>query len=251
MAEEERIEPTLDGSATPAPAAAGEPAASGNDGGEQAPQKSGKKNLIIILGVVLLIAGGIGGYMYMQHSAEVKKHQEEEANRPENILKRQLMERKENAPPIYIPLDEMIVNLPGRGGEHYLQTKIVLRTNDSATEGKVKNFMPVIRDKILTVLSSRQMQELATVEGKVMMAREIALVINSIIAPQLTAIYVLQQQPSTADMQNLERIGAVPKETSTGQKVTNEAARAAAEFWNVTEMDLPVQAVLFSTFVMQ
>jgi flagellar FliL protein len=66
------------------------------------------------------------------------------------------------------------VNLPGRGGEHYLQAKIVLRTNDSATEGKIKNFMPVIRDKIITVLSSRQMQELATVEGKVMMAREIA-----------------------------------------------------------------------------
>ena len=250
MADEERIEPTLDGSATPAPAAAGA-AISGNEGGQQEPPKSGKKNLIIILGVILLAVGGVGGYMYMQHSAEEKKHQEEEANRPENILKRQLMERKENAPPIYIPLDEMIVNLPGRGGEHYLQTKIVLRTNDSATEGKVKNFMPVIRDKILTVLSSRQMQELATVEGKVMMAREIALVINSIIAPQLTAIYVLQQQPSTADMQNLERIGAVPKETSTGQKVTTEAARAAAEFWNVTEMDLPVQAVLFSTFVMQ
>jgi uncharacterized membrane protein len=121
----------------------------------------------------------------------------------------------------------MVVNLPGRGGEHYLQTKIFLRTNDSSTEGKIKNFMPVIRDKIITVLSSRQMQELATVEGKVMMAREIALVINSIIAPQLTAIYVLQQQPGhSPDMQNLERIGAVPKETSSGQKITGEAAEA-------------------------
>ena len=144
------------------------------------------------------------------------------------------MERKVNAAPIYISLDEMIVNLPGRGGEHYLQTKMVLRTNDGSTEDKVKKFMPVIRDKVITVLSSRQMQELATVEGKTMMAREVALVINSIIAPQLTAIYILQQQPSTADIQNLERIGAVPKETSSGQKITGEDARAAAEFWNVT-----------------
>ena len=180
-----------------------------------------------------------------------KKAAEAEANKPENILKKQLTERKQHAPPIYIALDEMIVNLPGRGGEHYLQTKIVLRTADSSTEGKVKQFMPVIRDKIITVLSSRQMQELATVEGKTMMAREVALVINSIIAPQLTAIYILQQQVATADMQNLERIGAIPKETSTGKKITNEAARAAAEFWNVTEMDLPIQAVLFSSFVMQ
>ena len=249
MADEERIEPTLDPNAA-APAASG--AASANSAGNQEAEKpKSKKTLFIIIALVVIIAGAVGGYLYMQSSAEARKIQEAEAKRPENILKKQLMERKENAPPIYIPLEEMIVNLPGRGGEHYLQTKIVLRTNDSATEGKIKNFMPVIRDKIITVLSSRQMQELATVEGKVMMAREIALVINSIIAPQLTAIYILQQQPGTADMQNLERIGAVPKETSSGQKITSEAARAAAEFWNVTEMDLPVQAVLFSSFVMQ
>ena len=244
MADEERIEPTLDPNAAASPAQA--PGIS-----DVAVQPKSKKTLFIIIGLVVVIIGAVGGYMYMQHSAEARRLQEAEDKRPENILKKQLMERKENAAPIYIPLDEMIVNLPGRGGEHYLQTKIVLRTNDSATEGKIKNFMPVIRDKILTVLSSRQMQELATVEGKVMMAREIALVINSIIAPQLTAIYVLQQQPGTADIQNLERIGAVPKETSSGQKITGEAARAAAEFWNVTEMDLPVQAVLFSSFVMQ
>ncbi|MEY4059520.1 MAG: hypothetical protein RL551_767 [Pseudomonadota bacterium] len=250
MAEEERIEPTLDpNAAAPAAAASGPPAH--GDGSEEAEKPKSKKTLFIIIGLVVVIVAAVGGYMYMQHSAEAKRLQEAEAKRPENILKKQLMERKENAPPIYIPLEEMIVNLPGRGGEHYLQAKIVLRTNDSATEGKIKNFMPVIRDKIITVLSSRQMQELATVEGKVMMAREIALVINSIIAPQLTAIYILQQQPGTADMQNLERIGAVPKETSSGQKITGEAARAAAEFWNVTEMDLPVQAVLFSSFVMQ
>ena len=249
MADEERIEPTLDPNAA-APAAGAATPANG-DNIQEAEKPKSKKMLFIIIGVVVLLVAAVGGYMYMQSTAEAKKIQEAEAKRPENILKKQLMERKENAPPIYIPLEEMIVNLPGRGGEHYLQAKIVLRTNDSATEGKIKNFMPVIRDKIITVLSSRQMQELATVEGKVMMAREIALVINSIIAPQLTAIYILQQQPGTADMQNLERIGAVPKETSSGQKITSEAARAAAEFWNVTEMDLPVQAVLFSSFVMQ
>lgn len=249
MADEERIEPTLDPNAA-APAAGASTPANG-DNIQEAEKPKSKKMLFIIIGVVVLLVAAVGGYMYMKSSEEARKIQEAEAKRPENILKKQLTERKQNAPPIYIPLDEMIVNLPGRGGEHYLQAKIVLRTNDSATEGKIKSFMPVIRDKIITVLSSRQMQELATVEGKVMMAREIALVINSIIAPQLTAIYILQQQPGTADMQNLERIGAVPKETSTGQKISGEAARAAAEFWNVTEMDLPVQAVLFSSFVMQ
>jgi flagellar FliL protein len=246
MADEERVEPTLDvNGGIPPP-----PVVEQHIEAEEEKPKS-KKMLFLIIGLLVVLAGAVGGYFYMQHNAELKRQQETEDKRPENILKKQLMERKDNAAPIYIALDEMIVNLPGRGGEHYLQTKMVLRTNDGSTEDKVKKFMPVIRDKVITVLSSRQMQELATVEGKTMMAREVALVINSIIAPQLTAIYILQQQPSTADIQNLERIGAVPKETSSGQKITGEAARAAAEFWNVTEMDLPVQAVLFNTFVMQ
>jgi flagellar FliL protein len=245
MADEERVEPTLDvNGGIPPP-----PVVEQIEVEEEKPKS--KKMLFLIIGLIVVLAGAVGGYFYMQHSAEQKRQQEAEDKRPENILKKQLMERKDNAAPIYIALDEMIVNLPGRGGEHYLQTKMVLRTNDGSTEDKIKKFMPVIRDKVITVLSSRQMQELATVEGKTMMAREVALVINSIIAPQLTAIYILQQQPSTADIQNLERIGAVPKETSTGQKISGEAARAAAEFWNVTEMDLPVQAVLFNTFVMQ
>jgi flagellar FliL protein len=245
MADEERVEPTLDvNGGIPPP-----PAIEQIEIQEEKPKS--KMMLFLIIGLIVVLAGAVGGYFYMQHNAEQKRQQEAEDKRPENILKKQLMERKDNAAPIYIALDEMIVNLPGRGGEHYLQTKMVLRTNDGSTEDKIKKFMPVIRDKVITVLSSRQMQELATVEGKTLMAREVALVINSIIAPQLTAIYILQQQPSTADIQNLERIGAVPKETSTGQKISGEAARAAAEFWNVTEMDLPVQAVLFNTFVMQ
>ena len=196
MAEEERVEPTLE------PGQASGSATATNSGEKEAlePPRKSNKTLLIAVALIVVIGGGVGGYLYLDHAAKVKKEHEEEANRPENILKRQLTERKENAPPIYIPMEEMIVNLPGRGGEHYLQTKIVLRTADSGTESKIKQFEP---------------------------------------------------QPKTADKQNLERIGVIPKETSSGQKISSEAAKAAAEFWNVTEMDLPVQAVLFSTFVMQ
>ncbi len=218
---------------------------------EEEAKKQKKKKLMMIVAAVVVLAGAVGYYIYHKNNEEAARHAAEEAQKPENILKKQLSERKANATPIYVPMDEIVVNLPGRGGEHYLQTKIVLRTGDSSTEGKIKDNLPQIRDRVITVLSSRQMQEFATVEGKTMLSKEVALVINSIISPQLTAIYVLQQQPSTADMQNLERLSVVPKETSTGKKISVEAANAAAAFWNITEMDLPVQAVLFSTFVMQ
>jgi len=109
----------------------------------------------------------------------------------------------------------------------------------------------VIRDKIILVLSSRTMQELATVEGKNAMAKEIALVINSIIEPQLTAIYILQQRLQSAELANLERLGAVPKTTTAGERLSQTAIEAAAQYWKVTEMDLPVQGVLFDRLVMQ
>jgi len=219
--------------------------------GEEAPKKGKKKLIFIILGAVVAIGGGVGYYMWSQSQAEAKRKQAELEATPEYQLKKQMEFRKENKPPRFIKMDEFTVNLPGRGGEHYLQTTVVLRTGDSGTEGKIKQFLPVIRDKIILVLSSRTMQELATVDGKNAMAKEIALVINSIIEPQLTAIYILQQRLESAELANLERIGAVPKQTTAGERLSQTAIEAAAQYWKVTEMDLPVQGVLFDRLVMQ
>jgi flagellar FliL protein len=217
------------------------------------PGPKSKKKLIIIAvaALVLLIGGGVGFFFYSQSQAEAKRKQAELESTPEYQLKKQMEFRKENRPPKFLPMDEFTVNLPGRGGEHYLQTKITLRIGDSDTENRIKSFLPVIRDKIILVLSSRTMQELATVDGKNTMAKEIALVINSIIEPQLTAIFILQQRMDSAEMANLERIGAVPKTTTAGERLSQTAIEAAAQYWKVTEMDLPVQGVLFDRLIMQ
>jgi len=244
MAEETAV-PEEAAAAAPAPA----PAAAHAEG--DAPKKSKKKLLIIILAAVVLIGGGVGYVMWSKSQEEAKRKQAELEATPEYQLKKQMEFRKENKPPRFIRMDEFTVNLPGRGGEHYLQTAIVLRTGDAETEGKIKNFLPVIRDKIILVLSSRTMQEFATVDGKNAMAKEIALVINSIIEPQLTAIYILQQRLESAELANLERIGAVPKTTTAGERLSQTAIEAAAQYWKVTEMDLPVQGVLFDRLVMQ
>ena len=91
MADEERIEPTLDPNAA-APAAGASTPANG-DNIQEAEKPKSKKMLFIIIGVVVLLVAAVGGYMYMQSSAEARKIQEAEAKRPENILKKQLMER--------------------------------------------------------------------------------------------------------------------------------------------------------------
>ena len=176
---EENVLPEDAAAAAMAPA----PAASAQPPAEPPKPKSKKKLIFIILGVAVLVGGGVGYSMWSKSKEEAARKQAELEATPEYQLKKQMEFRKENKPPRFIKMDEFTVNLPGRGGEHYLQTQIVLRTGDADTEGKIKSFLPVIRDKIILVLSSRTMQELATVEGKNAMAKEIALVINSIIEP--------------------------------------------------------------------
>ncbi len=239
--------------AVPASAPAGTTATNEEAAAAAAAAKAKKKKLFILgaIGALVVIGAVVGYMMYAKGAAEKAAKQAELEQTPEYKLQQQLKFKKENKPPSFIKMDEFTVNLPGRGGEHYLQANIVLRTADGATEGRIKDFLPIVRDRVIQVLSSRTMQELSTVEGKNAMAREIALVINSIIEPQLTAIFILQQQPGTADMQNLERIGAMPQSTTAGEKLSQTAVQAAAQFWKVSEMDLPVQQVLFDKFVMQ
>jgi flagellar protein FliL len=212
----------------------------------------GKKRIIpIAIALAALIAAVVGYFIWSSNAEQDRQRQAELEASPEYQLRKQLEFRKENKPPRFIKMEEFTVNLPGRGGEHYLQANMVLRTADESTTRRVQEFLPIIRDKVIQVLSSRPMEQLATVEGKNMLAKEVALVINSIIEPQLTAIFILQQRYSTEDLRTLERIGVMPQQSTAGQKLTQAAVEAAAQYWTVTEMDLPVQAVLFDKFVMQ
>ncbi|MFZ9161719.1 MAG: flagellar basal body-associated FliL family protein, partial [Burkholderiaceae bacterium] len=185
--ENENQEQALAAAAAPAaaPAAVNEEAAAA-----AAAAKSKKKKLIIFgaIGAIVIIGAVVGYMMYAKGAAEKAAKQAELEQTPEYKLQQQLKFKKENKPPSFIKMDEFTVNLPGRGGEHYLQASLVLRTADGSTEGRIKDFLPIVRDRVILVLSSRTMQELSTVEGKNNMPREIALVINSIIEPQLTAI---------------------------------------------------------------
>lgn len=203
---------------------------------EAAPKKS-KKLLFIILGVVV-VAVAAGGFLVFK----AKQKAEEEAEGGKRA-------KKEIKPPVFITMDDFLVNLPGRGGEHFLQARVVLRAADAATESKVKAFLPLIRDRLLTVLAQRPMDVLATVEGKNQLTRDMALVINAVLDPQLTAVYAMSRDPTGAELRNLEKLGVISSDVLAAGK--GGTGRSAAQLLDVTEMDLPVQAVLFNSFIMQ
>lgn len=123
--------------------------------GADAPKKKGKL-IPILLGAVILAGGAGGGYVYMQKSqgeAEV-----EEAP-------------KKKAPPVFINLDPFTVNLADR--DRYLQLGVVFEVETPEVGEAIKAQMPVLRSRVLMLLTSKTADSLVPAEGKAKLVEEL------------------------------------------------------------------------------
>lgn len=126
------------------------------------PKPKGKKLIIIIAAVVLLaVAGGAGWFMFGRHSAE----EGDEAPVAHSS--------KPKAPPVFLPVDNMVVNLADPGGDRYAQIGVTIEVVDLKTSDQVKAYMPTVRSSILMLVSQRTSEELLTKDGKAKLARDI------------------------------------------------------------------------------
>ena len=138
------------------------------DGATKAPAKS-KKMLIIIVGAVLVLAlGGGGAFFYISKQRAAAAEEGEDAP-----TTKAADHGKPKAPPAYLPLESMVVNLADPGGERVAQVGITLEVTDAQAADKVKSFLPTIRSGILLLLSQRTAEELLKPEGKQQLAKDI------------------------------------------------------------------------------
>jgi flagellar FliL protein len=129
---------------------------------EGAPKKS-KKMLFIIVGAVLLLGAGGGGAFFMMKKGGA--HAKEAKHAPAPVV--------EKKPSVFSALDPFTVNLADRDAAHYLQIGLTYELNGKEMEDEVKNQMPLIRSRILLLLTSKTAVELATPEGKAKLAGEL------------------------------------------------------------------------------
>lgn len=124
-----------------------------------APAKKKKKSrLLLIVVLLLLLAGGGGGaaWWFLGHSSAPTEAKAAPVK-----------------PPLFHALDPFTVNLVEENGDHYLQVSVVYQvTDDKAIEG-VKTYLPVIRSRILLLLSAKRPSELATADGKQKLVAEL------------------------------------------------------------------------------
>lgn len=133
---------------------------------EEAKPPKNKKMLIIILAAVLVLGGGGGGaFFFMSKSKKAAADGEEEvAHAPAP---------KPGTPPVFFPLETLVVNLADPGGERFAQVGITLEVADAKVADAVKALMPTVRNDVLMKVSQRTTTELLQVEGKQKLAADI------------------------------------------------------------------------------
>jgi len=182
-----------------------------------APPKSKKMLLIVVLLVLIVALAGGGTFIYINNQRAAAQLDEEP--RPAAGKKVQA------GPPVYLPLDNMVVNLADPGGERVAQVGVTFELLDVAASERVKQYLPTIRSGILLVISQRTSAELLQIEGKEKLAR-------AILREAALPFGGLEDEEDEADDAK-----ATGKKKSTKQK-----ARV---------VDQPVQRVLFSSFIVQ
>ncbi len=183
----------------------------------EAPKKKGKLMLFIIIGVlVLVLVGGAGAFLLLKKKPAEGEDGEEEA--PAKSEKKKKDKKKDaHALPAFYKFDKpFTVKLQSDGGEAYLQVDVQAKLLDATLIDQMKGFDPEIKHKVTLLLLGKKSTDLNNAQGVQKLSNEIRETINNILEP-----------PS-------------PKSKKSGGEPGDEA-----------DPDAPVQAILFTTFIVQ
>jgi len=143
-----------------------------------AEKKGGKKIIFLLLIVIiLLIAGGAAGYFFLVK----KKKPAPSAGAPPAASVPGTPAAGTAAPQYFYTLDTFIVNLADEGGTRYLKVDMTLALSNKEVEKEIEKKLPLIRDAIITVISNKYYQDIATPAGKLALKREIMARVNMLL----------------------------------------------------------------------
>lgn len=206
---------------------------------EAAPKAGGKKGLIKLIVIVLVVGGAIGGgaWWYLGH-----KNAEGAAEAKQAPAK----------PPVFYPLETFTVNLVLIETPQFLQTGITLQVSDNAVIEELKTLTPVVRDRILMLMSSRKSTDLLTIEGKRQLGSDIVDAMNEVLgkgeAPAKAAAKPAAAKAADAKGEDAKAAEDEEEKDAEEAKDAKDSKGGAAPKDNNKR---PVQAVLFTTFIIQ
>ena len=151
------------------------------DAAEAVPAKKGKLKLIIAaVGFLVIIGGGVGGWLMMSKGhGDEKKHAEAPAAKP----------------PSYVEVPEIMVNLVSLPGERvqYLKVKVVLEVKEDKTGEAIKPSMPRVTDIFQTYMRELRAGDLNGSSGLFRLKEELTRRVNTAVAPQQVSAVLFKE----------------------------------------------------------
>ncbi len=135
---------------------------------EEGAKSGGKKKLILILipVLLLLIGGGAGAFFFITH-----KKKEEKKAVPVAPQKLGIM----------YDLGSFLVNLADKNANTYAKVSITLELSNQKVKEEVVKRLPIIKDAVINLLSSKTYDQIRTPEGKEELRLELIKRINAIL----------------------------------------------------------------------
>lgn len=191
-----------------------------------APGKGGKILKMLAVFVVACAIGGGAVYWYLGQQKGAAKE-----SRPEPPK-----------PPVFVALEQFTVNLQLEDAPQFMQVGLSLQVLDNTVTDNLKLHMPLVRHRVLLLLSSRKASELLAPEGKRKLSADIVEAINAILAPPdpraKKARTAAKSAPAESDAAAEDGAEKTERDTET------VAAPAVAA-------PPPVLSVLFTSFIIQ
>jgi len=188
------------------------------EGEAPAPKKKGKLILFIAIGVLVLVLGGGGAAYVLMKKKPVDETADGED--PAAEVKAKKKKADHNSAPSFYKFDKpFTVKLQTEQQEAYLQADMQMRVLDPAALEMLKQYDPELKHRIMLILLTKKASDLGTAPGVQRLSNEIREVVNNTLEPPVAK-------------KNKEKV-------------------EAQEPGDVVSPSAPVQAVLFTSFIIQ
>jgi flagellar FliL protein len=134
---------------------------------EKAEEKKGGRKILFLIPVVLLLLAGAGGGAYFFLLNKPKKVGEEKVS-PSHVG-------------VMVDLGVFTVNLADKGIDAYARVAITLELSNEKVKQEVDKRMPIIKDAIIDVISSKTSDFVRTPEGREALRLELIRRLNIIL----------------------------------------------------------------------
>lgn len=138
--------------------------------------------ILIIIGgavVALLLMGGDDETTINQSTPQANERSSSQAKRNSGNY---LNSRKLNDIGILYPLDTFTVNLKSDAGRRYLKVTMSLELEGDELSLELDNKSPVLRDRVIRILTSKSLEEISSKKGKQKISEQIMDTLNAMIS---------------------------------------------------------------------